>query len=786
MGRSGTSALARVLSLCGAWLPDQLLGPTDGNPKGHWEPLEALRLNEEFLVANGSTYYDPSLRLQDDGSLDGADKSAFIDKIATFLDSLPHARPAVIKEPRIVALADFWFEAARRSSIDVKIIIPVRHPSEVAASLAKRDGTSVELSNALWLKYNLLAERSSRIYPRVFVEYSNVLADWQQQMDRISDALSVRFENRDDDAIREFLTHDLHRQHGGELTEAFGSPWISEVYAAFSAAAGNARVDTQKLDEIFAGYSASERTFRAASNEFRNQHSGYHWASDLKPFLARVVAECSSEIARRFGDAIPPDEMPVDPIRAPFDYQVDRVSGALESVAGQGAQLEDAHAKLAAYDVQLQDARSTADSLRNELLDANARLAESRTELATSRTLAEISAASEERLERVAHDVEAALDAQRRTSQDRIAQLSASISTLRTQIETYERSHSWRVTAPLRAFRRGRRTVSTPSSLDGKLSAMRLPSASEANASLRRQPAFVERDLAAGAEENTLPDGFDRIAYLILNPDVAAKGIDPAHHYLSCGRGEGRAYSLAEAAGAPEGVSPGLPQGFDPDVYLALNPDVAASGIDPAYHYASYGRKEGRAYTHSDPATAEDVSPRLPQGFDPDAYLTLNPDLAEGAVEAITHYLRHGRLEGRVYSYPDLEMSGTHHVRADRDSVLVVSHEASRTGAPMVGLNLVSNLVGRYNVVALLLGDGPLVDSFEQAGAVTVVSSLETAPCSGGLRRRTAARSIPLPICVCEQYRVAHRAESARCSLCAGCEPRPRVRRLHATARCVS
>src|ERR1700749_3489373 len=33
---------------------------------------------------------------------------------------------------------------------------------------------------------------------------------------------------------------------------------------------------------------------------------------------------------------------------------------------------------------------------------------------------------------------------------------------------------------------------------------------------------------------------------------------------------------------------------FDPDYYLAENPAVAASGIDPFYHYLQYGREEGR------------------------------------------------------------------------------------------------------------------------------------------------------------------------------------------------
>jgi adenylylsulfate kinase len=391
----------------------------------------------------------------------------------------------VIKEPRIVALADCWFEAARRSAIDVKIVIPVRHPGEVAASLAKRDQTSFALSNALWLKYNLLAERRSRRFPRVFVEYSSLLADWQKQISRISEALSVRLEDRDDDAIGEFLIHDLHRQRGGELTEAFGTPWVGEVYAAFSAAARGTRVDSDKLDEIFAGYSASERAFRSALNEFRNRHSGYHWASDLKPFLARVVDECSFEIARRFGDGIPPDEMPVDPIRTPFFDQADRVSGALESLADQGAQLRETCAKLAAQDIQLRHARSYAEKLA--------------------------------RLERTARAFKSELDAQRRASQDR----------------------------------------------------------------------------------ELLPDRFDRAAYLMLNPDVAGSGLDPADHYVRFGRDEGRAYASE------------LPDGFDGAAYLALNPDVAASGVDPVRHYLNCGRYEGRACSISSSDCRE-----LPDGFD--------------------------------------------------------------------------------------------------------------------------------------------------------------------------
>jgi len=43
--RSGSSALTRVLSLCGCTLPRSVIDATEGNPKGFWEPPDADKLN---------------------------------------------------------------------------------------------------------------------------------------------------------------------------------------------------------------------------------------------------------------------------------------------------------------------------------------------------------------------------------------------------------------------------------------------------------------------------------------------------------------------------------------------------------------------------------------------------------------------------------------------------------------------------------------------------------------------------------------------------------------------
>ncbi len=223
MGRSGTSAIARVLALCGGTLPALLVDANDGNTAGHWEPLEALELNDKFLNEHDGTWFDPTLRLQEEVIVNATAKADYLRNIRTFLNASHKCPFLVVKEPRITALSAFWFEAARQTGMVIKVVIPVRHPAEASASLITRDRMSAELSYALWLKYNLLAERQSREFSRVFVEYTSLLTSWRTQVARISNTLSLDLRTTDENAIDAFLDRNLHRQKfSGPITEVFG------------------------------------------------------------------------------------------------------------------------------------------------------------------------------------------------------------------------------------------------------------------------------------------------------------------------------------------------------------------------------------------------------------------------------------------------------------------------------------------------------------------------------------------------------------------------------------
>ncbi len=301
MPRSGTSALARVLALCGATLPAGMKGADSANPRGYWEPRKALHLNEAILRRNGSAGFDPSLRLQEEGGFDAEGKAACIAEIGAFLATLPAAPVVLIKEPRITLLSGVWFEAARLAGLDIAVVIAVRHPQEVIASGVAAVRASPELSSALWLKYNLLAERHTRGLPRVFVEYANLLDNWRREIKRISTALPIDLNTRDEGAIEEFLTPDLRRQrHCGPVTDRFGTDWMSAVYEALGAAARDEPWDQSALDRVFEAYRASEHDFRTAFENCRD-YSNSRLVRLLPPSILKLNYEILAMAHRRSG-----------------------------------------------------------------------------------------------------------------------------------------------------------------------------------------------------------------------------------------------------------------------------------------------------------------------------------------------------------------------------------------------------------------------------------------------------------------------------------------------------
>ena len=262
MGRSGSSALARMLSLCGGALPLDVVPPNFANPTGYWEPAQALALNDAFLYAHGSSWYDGTLALQT-GLVGAAERADFVADIIEFLSTGFEDRgPIVLKEPRISGLLPYWTAAAAELALPVKFIHVVREPGEVANSLAARDGLSAAHSFALWLKYNLVPERDTRGARRIFVSYDRLMRDWESVAALCTVELELVLNVAGDAkrAVAAFLSPAFrHHRSAATNVEAVGAPlagWALRTYGILlEAEAGTVR--TSELDAIRTDYVAS-------------------------------------------------------------------------------------------------------------------------------------------------------------------------------------------------------------------------------------------------------------------------------------------------------------------------------------------------------------------------------------------------------------------------------------------------------------------------------------------------------------------------------------------------
>ena len=154
MHRSGTSLLARVVNLLGVDLgaPGALMGPGPDNPAGYWENRAIKELDDEVLAHLGGAWDQPPL-LEAGWELD-AGLDPFRDRAREILGrdfAGPAAGPVGCKEPRLCLLHPFW-----RTVVPIShTVVVVRHPTEVVASLVRRNGMDPGQGAVLWLRYLL-------------------------------------------------------------------------------------------------------------------------------------------------------------------------------------------------------------------------------------------------------------------------------------------------------------------------------------------------------------------------------------------------------------------------------------------------------------------------------------------------------------------------------------------------------------------------------------------------------------------------------------------------------
>lgn len=670
MHRSGTSAVARLLNLLGCDLPKTLMPAGIGNEAGHWESIAVSVLNDAILAAHGATWDD--WRAIDPGWFETTDARAFRSRCLEVLAEEFGASPLfVLKDPRLCRLLPLWLPVLETAAIEPRVVIPVRNPFDVAASLQARNEMEPGFAQLLWLRHALDAEFGSRGVARVFVRYDEVLGDWRASVSSLGAALDLSWPRDVEEVasdVAAFLRPSL-RHHdvpdSAVLDDQTVAGWIRETFAILDAACRDRHrpLDTAALDRVRTALGEADPLFRPVVERAREDvRRAVAHAEALSAEAGTVRAQCaeleaairSSEqelvserefvrerereilalrgdverrdlvIAERekmlaaASDLVAQCNLSLSEQRAVLSERDSTIARLEAALAHREAALAQREAALAQRDTALAQ-RDTAVAQRDTAVtQRDAAVSEHEIRLSLREDDLQQARQRGAELERALAERESAFALERR-------ERDAEIAGLREDVEGLRRQRNVDAQVSESELARRAETIAT---LEATVIALRSSTSWRITAPLR----FVRR--MAG-----------RVGSRPAFPPARAAGRTAAERRLMSGAGGSRATlrRLAEAVLPKRLVDRVVtwrvartivvPSGlFDSEWYLARNPDVRTKGADPVRHYLVHGWREGR-----------DPHPQ----FSTSGYLDRYLDVRMAGSNPLVHYLLHGRAEGR-------------------------------------------------------------------------------------------------------------------------------------------
>ena len=189
MHRSGTSAITRGLEVVGVQLGDSLHQADIDNPKGFWEDIDFLDINESLLAHIGSAYTRVGLI---DRKIPNTREIESLRLKAEQLVREKCNKNIVwgFKDPRTARLLHFWQPIFEGVGCDVGYVIASRNPISVVESLRKH-GFEPEMSFYLWLEHLIPALSETAGAKRVVVDYDQLLENPELELLRVAQALGL-------------------------------------------------------------------------------------------------------------------------------------------------------------------------------------------------------------------------------------------------------------------------------------------------------------------------------------------------------------------------------------------------------------------------------------------------------------------------------------------------------------------------------------------------------------------------------------------------------------------
>jgi GT2 family glycosyltransferase len=356
MHRSGTSLVAQLLCRCGVYLgPEERLVPAaPDNEAGFWENEDFKALNDRILARLGSGWDIPPLPSDWELAPDVADLRV---SAASLVQAFESHRHWGWKDPRNSLTLPFW----QLLLPDLRVLICLRHPLEVARSLQRRGHSSPAFGFTLWEAYYLRLLAVAPAERRLVTHYDTFFRTPAVEMRRILTWLKmpvpVDLEARISQTLAPALRHHAAGSHA-QTTDSL-PPTVAALYALLCDEAGYSHGRQPGMATTAAAGGTSDRQdWWAASATAQAQVRAQVWQQHTQ-LLEQRVADRDEMIVSLRVEAADRDEMIVS-LRSEAANRQQALESLRAEAGAKGQAIHSLEAELAGRD-------ATIEALRNEM-----------------------------------------------------------------------------------------------------------------------------------------------------------------------------------------------------------------------------------------------------------------------------------------------------------------------------------------------------------------------------------------------------------------------------------
>jgi len=243
MHRSGTSLVAQLLNACGLYLGTEyalMQAHPEDNPNGYWEYLNAVQFADNLLSKISCSWDNPNNLFSDNWLMDINYEKEKQRAIEIFNPLINSEKAWGWKDPRATILLPFW----KKVFPNLKIILCLRNPLEVAFSLSKRNGSShVDFKKALvlWHDYHEILKSTIKGTEYLVTHYETLFYEPNKEIRRICNFSNLSLTDETIEKAKINIKSDLYR--GVAIDKLFNEfdetpAGLIDIYNYFSNMAG--------------------------------------------------------------------------------------------------------------------------------------------------------------------------------------------------------------------------------------------------------------------------------------------------------------------------------------------------------------------------------------------------------------------------------------------------------------------------------------------------------------------------------------------------------------------